>query len=182
MKPSAEHGSCLVSLMPFWLFHPPGSIFIFFMVPFTGPWSHWMLLASLWLFHPPGIFSFPPWSVQQGHGSYWTMLTSLWLFHPPGINSCFCMDTSLFSIQQAASLSLTILYHWFWLWRLILLPFHLNMDRSFDTAFSCYAQQAGCLLLSGLHHWFIFILFKMVCNPIWRPLWSCHLWRKSQHL
>ena len=34
------------------------------------------------------------------------------------------------------------------------------MDRSLDTAFSCYAQQAGCLLLPGLHHWFIFILLK----------------------
>ena len=34
------------------------------------------------------------------------------------------------------------------------------MDRSLDTALSCYAQQAGCVLLSSLHHWFIFILSK----------------------
>lgn len=33
-------------------------------------------------------------------------------------------NTSLFSIQQAASLSLTILYRSFWSWRLTLLPFH----------------------------------------------------------
>ena len=26
------------------------------------------------------------------------------------------------------------------------------MDKSLDTAFSCYGQ-AGCLLLPGLHHW-----------------------------
>ena len=45
--------------------------------------------------------------------------------------------------QQADYLFLTILYHWFWSWRLILLPFHWNMDRSLDSALSCYAQQAG---------------------------------------
>ena len=34
------------------------------------------------------------------------------------------------------------------------------MDRSLDTALSCYAQQAGCVLLSSLRHWFIFIFSK----------------------
>ena len=62
----AGHWSCLVSMMPIWLFHPPGIITISFMVSLTGPWSHWVLLASSWQFHPPGIFSFPPWCVQQG--------------------------------------------------------------------------------------------------------------------
>ena len=66
------------------------------------------------------------------------------------------MDTSLFSIQKRASLSL---YCWFWSWRLTLLPFHYHMDRSLDTA--CYAHQAGGLLLPSLHHWFIFILSKL---------------------
>ena len=34
------------------------------------------------------------------------------------------------------------------------------MDISHDTAFSCYAQQAGYLLLPSLHHWFVFVLSK----------------------
>ena len=34
------------------------------------------------------------------------------------------------------------------------------MDKSLESALPCYAQQAGCLLLPGLHHWFILILSK----------------------
>ena len=70
------------------------------------------------------------------------------------------MDTALSSTQQAAFFSLTSLYHWFWSWRLILLPLHWNLDRSLDTALICYVQQAGCLPLPSLNHWLIFILSK----------------------
>ena len=71
------------------------------------------------------------------------------------------MDNALSSIQQAASFSLTIFYHWFLNWRLIFYPFHCDLDRSLNTALSCYVQQAGCLLLLSLHHWFFFMLIMM---------------------
>ena len=57
------------------------------------------------------LVSFPPWCVQQGQGHIGQYWLPLWLCHRPGISFCFSMDTSLFSIQQTASLSL---YRWFW--------------------------------------------------------------------
>ena len=68
------------------------------------------------------------------------------------------MDTLLSAIQHADLLSLTILYQWFSSWRLIFYPLHLNFDRSLNTALSWYVQQALCLLLPSLPHWFIFTL------------------------
>ena len=58
--------SYLVPLTCRLIFHPPEIIYISFMVPLTGPWSRWVMLASLCKFHPPGIFSFPPFHVKQG--------------------------------------------------------------------------------------------------------------------
>ena len=37
-------------------------------------------------------------------------------------------------IQQAASFSLTIFYHWFLNWKLLFYTFHQNMDKSLNTA------------------------------------------------
>ena len=92
------------------------------------------------------------------------------------------MDTYLFSIQQAASLSLTILYRWVWSWRLTLLPFYLDIDRSLDTALFYYAQQAGCILLTSLHHWFIVILSKKFPTIYVDPYDLVILEEKMSHL
>ena len=141
--------------MPFWFFYSPGIIIISFMAPVTGPWWQCVLLASQWLIHSLGILSFPPWCIKQGQ----CHIGWCWLFHPPGITTWFWMHTFLSSIQVEAFPSDDILYHWFWSQRLVL-PFHWNMDKSLDTALSCYAQQTGYLLTS-LHHWLLVILSKL---------------------
>ena len=68
------------------------------------------------------------------------------------------MDNALSSIQQAASFSITTFYHWFVNWRPICYPFYWN------TARSCYVQQAGCLLLFSLYHWFFFHHVKQLVS------------------
>ena len=87
------------------------------------------------------------------------------------------MDSAISSIQQVASFSLTIFYHWFLTWRLMFYQFHWNLDRSINTALSFYVQKLCCLLLFGLHNWFFFILMMISIN-ICRSLWSCHPWRQ----
>ena len=155
--------------------YPPGIISLSFMVPSTRRQSHWVLLASLWLFHPPGIFSFS--SMTCLTGLYWVILAFFWTFHPPRITSSFYMETALPCPAP------TILYQRFSSWRLNFYPFHLNLDRSPNTAFSFHVQQTLCLLLPCLHQWFIFMLMMMmISNDIWKSLWSCHPWRQSSHL
>ena len=94
--------------------------------------------------------------------------------HPSGITFWFytdttlssSTDTTLSSIQQAAVVSLIILYQWFSCWRLVFYSFHLNLYRSLNTALF---QQALWLLLPSLHHWFIFMLLMKMVSRIFFP-------------
>ena len=142
-----------------WLFHPPGIISVSLMVPSIGQKN----IGRCW---PPSdnsihqeSFLSHPWRVQQGQGHIgWCWLPSdisvprelplafAWaLLISPSSRQLFSLLPSFITGSGAGD---------------SFLPFHWSLDKILDTALSCFVQQAGCLLLSSLHHWSICIMSK----------------------
>ena len=150
------------------------------MVPLTGPWSCWVLLASLWQFNPPGIFSFPSIVCSTGSGSYWMMLTSPWLFHPPGITSCFCIDTSLSPSSRQILSSLPSFITGSGAGDSYFFPFTGTWTEALTVHFPAMPSRQVSPPSQPLPL-FNFHFVQIVSNHIFRPLRSCHLWRKRSH-
>ena len=160
-------------LVPFWLFHPPGIISLYF----SSSSQHSLIqIGRSW---PPSDYS-----INQGFFLLHVVFNRvrMLLFDADFLKKLSSPRNHHFVLHgwcpllhpEAASFSITIFYHSFVSWRLIFYPFHWNFDQSLNTALSYYVQESACLLLLSLHNCFFFMLMN-IFNTICRFLWSCHL-------